>query len=369
MTNLAALRLVDFRSYAVLDWVIGARVSVLVGPNGAGKTNVLEAISLLAPGRGLRGAKFAELARIAPDASGGFAIGGVLDGPRTSSERVELSSSVGGAERERRKFFLDGQPASGSEAASLFSAVWLTPQMDRLFTEGASARRRFLDRLTLALEPGHAREVAAFEAAAAHRARLLEQGRFDPVWCGILEDQMARHAVAMTAARLDLIARLNAVMAGGVGRSVFPPARLGLACAIGTLLAAHPAVEVEDQLRARLAAQRAPASVPLSPQRADMLIADRQGAAASLASTGEQRAMLVAMILGHAALVHDWRGAPPILLLDEPFVHLDQARQTALRDHVLAGPIQVFCTATETGIWQNNAAIWSVAAGTLTRRA
>jgi DNA replication and repair protein RecF len=369
LTNLAALRLVDFRSYAALDWAIEARVTVLVGPNGAGKTNLLEAISLLAPGRGLRGAKLADLARRAPEASRGFALGGALYAQDRPTERIELTSSVGGAERERRKFFVDGQAVSGAEAASLFSAVWLTPQMDRLFTEGASARRRFLDRLTLALEPGHAREVAAFEAAAANRSRLLDQGRFDPVWCGILEDSMARHAVAMTASRLDLIARLNAVMARHAEVAAFPSARLDLACEIGAMLAAYPAVEVEDRLRARLASMRGPGNAPLSPQRADLLIADWHGAAASLASTGEQRAMLVAIILFHAELVRDWRGVPPILLLDEPFVHLDHARQCALRNHVLAGRMQVFCTATETGIWQDTACVWSVGAGALTRRA
>ncbi|MGC8531089.1 MAG: DNA replication/repair protein RecF [Acidiphilium sp.] len=369
MTHLAALRLVDFRSYAALDWTIEARVNVLVGPNGAGKTNLLEAISLLAPGRGLRGAKFADLARRAPDAGGGFALAGAITAQDRPAERLELTSTVGTGERERRKFFVDGQAVSSAEAASLFSAVWLTPQMDRLFTEGASARRRFLDRLTLALEPGHARQVAAFEAAAANRNRLLEQGRFDPVWCGILEDSMARHAVAMTASRLDLIARLNAAMAPRAAMAAFPPARLDLLCEIGSLLAAHPAVEVEDRLRARLASTRGPGHTPISPQRADLSIADARGASAALASTGEQRAMLVAIILFHAELVRDWRGTPPVLLLDEPFVHLDHTRQAALRDHLLGGSMHVFCTATETGLWQDQAAIWSVDAGALTRRA
>lgn len=359
------LRLADFRSYTALDWQPAGRIVALEGPNGSGKTNLLEAISLLAPGRGLRGARFAELARRAPEASGGWAVAARIVRGEDGQE-FDFGTGIEPSQPERRRILLDGEPIPASAAAEHFACVWLTPQMDRLFTEGAPARRRFLDRLTIALAPGHAREVAAFEAASANRNRLIEQGGSDPVWLATIEESMARHAAALTASRLDLIARLNDALAAGVA-APFPPAILALDCPIGARLREAPALAVEDWLRETYAVARNAAQVPSSPQRADFLLADRtSGLPASLASTGQQRAMLVAIVLAHLAAVTQLRGAAPALLLDEPFVHLDAAHRAALGAALTRSPAQIFCTATEhesLATLGDDAMVWRVAPG------
>lgn len=363
--RIETLRLADFRSYARLDWQPEGRLVALAGPNGSGKTNLLEAISLLAPGRGLRGAKLAELARRGEGTSGGWAVAARIG---QGADAFDLGTGIEAAQPERRRILLDGDPVPSAAIADRFACVWLTPQMDRLFTEGASARRRFLDRLTLALAPGHAGEVAAFEAASANRNRLIEQGGSDPAWLGTIEDSMARHAAALTASRLDLIARLNAGLGGGIV-APFPASSLALDCPIGARLEIEPALAVEDWLRDRYRRTRAEPTAALSPQRADLLLTDQtSGLAALLASTGQQRAMLVAIVLAHAALVEALRGAAPILLLDEPFVHLDADRRAGLGTALANGRAQVFCTATDHAQFASlgaTATIWRAGAGTL----
>ncbi len=331
MSKLQRLTLTDFRSYAALRFAPQAPICVFTGPNGSGKTNLLEAVSMLVPGRGLRGAKFSELARRGEDASGSWAVAARF------SAAPDFEIGTGSAEQnaERRVFRLDGAaPRGQAEVSARLAAVWLTPQMDRLFTEAGAGRRRFLDRLVVALEPAHAREVAAFEAAAAQRNRLLTERRPEPDWLAGLEDSMARHAVAATAGRLALISRLNGAQAAGVA-APFPAVRLALECAIGARLEAAPAVQVEDWLRAALAearrsdAERGAAS--LGPQRADVAILDATtGRAAGMSSTGQQKSMLIGIVLGHAALIAAARGSPPLLLLDEPLVHLDAQMRLAL---------------------------------------
>ncbi len=325
---LTRLTLTDFRSYPTLRFTPACRVNVFAGPNGTGKTNLLEAISLLVPGRGLRGAKFSELARRGPAASGNWAAAAVFEGG--------LEIGTGGAETtpERREFRLNGvKPRTQAEVGETLAAVWLTPQMDRLFTDTASGRRKFLDRLVLALEPSHAREIAAFEAAAAQRNRLLAENP-EPGWLAALEDSMARHAVAATAARVSLLLRLNAAIEAGAA-DPFPRVALALGCTIAARLAAAPAVEVEDALRAIYAAARVPdtaaRSTTTGPHKADFLIADQaSGRPAGFSSTGQQKSMLLGIVLGHAAMIEAARGQAPILLLDEPLVHLDATRRAAV---------------------------------------
>ena len=360
MLRLTRLTLTQFRSYETLTWRPGAKLSVVTGPNGSGKTNLLEAISLLVPGRGLRNARIAEFGRhsAAPGRdSAAWGVVGTLDQAGLLSEIATGTPPDGPPDRasdrasDRRIFRLDGAAIrSQADIAAQAAIVWLTPQMDRLFGEAASGRRRFLDRLVWALEPGHAREVAAYDTANASRSRLLAAGGADPAWLAGLEDSMARHAIAVAAARAAFVVRLNTTLAAGItGR--FPPASVGLEDAIADRLARQPALAVEDWLREALADARpedARASARWGAHRADMTLTDRDtGLPAALASTGQQKALLIGVLLGHAALIAESRGFAPLLLLDEPAVHLDADRRAALWDALAGGACQAILTGTD----------------------
>jgi DNA replication and repair protein RecF len=352
--RLTRLTLSEFRNYAALTWRPTARVVVIHGPNGSGKTNLLEAISLLVPGRGLRGARIGDLVRRDAGASGRWGVAGHFQTPDGPADIGTGTPPDGPA--DRRVFRLDGAaPRSQADLAARVSAVWLTPQMDRLFQEAASGRRRFLDRLVYAVEPSHARESAAHDRAMAERNRLLAERHGEAAWIGGLEDAMARHGVAVTAARLALAERLNAALSGGAA-GAFPRARIGLLCPIAERLMQGPALAVEEWLRASLAANRArdgsAGSAAVGAHRADMTLEDAAtGLAAAAASTGQQKALLIGVILGHAALLADVRGFAPLLLLDEPAVHLDAERRTALFSALDATRAQVFLTGTDGGIF------------------
>jgi DNA replication and repair protein RecF len=344
---LTRLRLENFRSYAALTLRPAAPIVVVSGPNGSGKTNLLEAISMLMPGRGLRGARIGDLLR---HGASSWAVNGRF---ATAEGEVEIATGTAPeGQGDRRVFRLDGAaPRNQAEIAAHAAAVWLTPQMDRLFQEGPSGRRRFLDRLVFALEPGHAREVAAFDTAMANRNRLLAEGRADPARLAGLEDSIARHSVAATAARMALVARMSTAPG-----TAFPAARLTLLCPIADRLAEAPALEVEDWLRGVLAAGRgadaASGSAALGAHRADMGLADAAtGQPAALASTGQQKALLIGVVLAHAALLTQLRGAAPLLLLDEPAVHLDAGRRAALFAALAAGAAQCFLTGTDADVF------------------
>lgn len=375
--RLHRLDLTDFRNYATLTWRPRAPVSVLSGANGSGKTNVLEAISLLVPGRGLRGSRGGELPR--REGNGQWAVSGRFSTVLGDSDIGTGTTAEGG---ERRLFRLDGAPPrTQAEIGARAAAVWLTPRMDRLFQESASGRRRFLDRLVWALEAGHAREVAAHDAAMAQRNRLLADGRSamrparapEPAWLAGLEDAMARHGVAATAARMALVARLNDRPAQAALPEAFPSASLGLVCPIAARLAVAPALEVEEWLRTVLAANRSRDAMAggaiAGAHRADMRLTDRDtGVEAGLVSTGQQKALLIAIVMGHAGLIADARGFAPLLLLDEPVVHLDATRRMALFEAFRRTPAQVIVTGTDPEVFaplEGYADFWRVEAGRL----
>ena len=374
MPRLTRLRLQDFRNYAQLTWAPGTQshIAVITGPNGSGKTNLLEAISLLTPGRGLRGARTPEFARRTGAATApSWGIAARLETP---AGPLDLGTGCPPNAPDRRAFRLDGEtPRTQSQIAARLSLVWLTPQMDTLFGEPASGRRRFLDRLVVALEPAHAGQLAAHDTAQAQRSRLLTAGRPDPAWLAGLEDAVARHAVAITAARLSLVQRLNQALHTGAAHG-FPPARMTLLCPIGDRLAADdPALLTEDWLRTAQADAR-PAdaqsgSARHGAQRADMALADAAtGRTADLASTGERKALLVGVILGHAALIAGLRGAPPILLLDEPMVHLDASRRRLLCEAAIATQAQFLLAGTDVESFEGlagTAHFWRAEAGAL----
>ncbi|MGE0151954.1 MAG: DNA replication/repair protein RecF [Reyranellaceae bacterium] len=350
-----SLRLTGFRSYAGLRLESGPGCVVLSGPNGAGKTNLLEALSLLAPGRGLRRARLEEMARRLPGqdpgeaAQAGWAIAARLD-----TAQGELAIGTGleaGAASTRRAVRIDGIAASSQLALGQHvAAVWLTPQLDRLFAEGAGGRRRFLDRMVTGFDPDHAGRAAAYDNALRQRARLLGEGRADAAWLAALEDTMARHGVAVAIARQEIVARLDQASRLGVGP--FPRGALALKGEIDAWVAQMAAIDAEEKLRAALAgSRRADAEsggAAIGPHRSDLGVThlDR-GRPAAECSTGEQKALLVALVLAHARLAAIARGAPPLLLLDEIAAHLDRGRLAALFAELLALGAQAWMSGTD----------------------
>ena len=331
------LMLRDFRSYPVLDLTIGGRLVVLCGENGAGKTNLLEALSLLAPGRGLRRADLADCAR--RGGGGGFALSIEVE---EDGEIRQLgcgwspADGNGGAERRNR---IDRAPVSSSRAFSdHVRVVWLTPAMDQLFSGPASERRRFLDRFVLAIDPGHGARVNAFERALRGRNRLLEEDRRNAAWLDAVEREAAELGVAIAAARLECVSRLEALIAAERDdASPFPWARLALEGAIEALVASGPALDAEEHYRALLRDNRgrdaAAGRTLIGPHVGDLAV--RHGpkdAPAASASTGEQKALLVGLALAHARLVAEMSGIVPIALLDEIAAHFDPRRRAALFD-------------------------------------
>ena len=344
------LKLSDFRGYADAHIEVDRRPVVLTGPNGAGKTNILEALSLLAPGRGLRRARLSDLDR---QGGGPWAVAARLK--RGEDDPVEVGTGRDPEGGEKRIVRIDARTVRGQAQLATIGAIqWLTPQMDGLFLDGAGNRRRFLDRLVTGADPDHAGRLAAYDHAQRERLRLLREGRADPTWLDALEDTMARHGVAVAAARRE---RVHALDSATVGAGAFPQAALRLAGSVESWLDDTPALGVEDRLRARLKEMRridAEAGITTEgPHRSDLDVTHvGRGQAARLCSTGEQKALLLSIQLANARLVKGHSGAAPLLLLDEVAAHLDEVRRAALFDEILALGAQAWLTGTDAQLFR-----------------
>ncbi len=342
--SLMRVTLTDFRSYAAADVVAAPGLIAVTGDNGAGKTNLLEAISLLAPGRGLRGTPLSEAARTGGPGSFGIAV--ELDAPGGT---VAIGTGVASGAPERRLLRINGAAAPAGALGEWLSVLWLTPAMDRLFSEPASGRRRFLDRLVLALVPGHAREAARYDAAMRARTRLLTgEAAADPAWLDALERQMAEHGGAVTEARRATVAALAAALAA-TPAGAFPAARLALEDAMPADLA--------DALGRLRGADAAAGRATVGPHRADLAVVHAaKDQPAARGSTGEQKALLIGIVLAHATLVAERLGRTPLLLLDEVAAHLDPGRRAALFERLTASGAQVWMTGTEAALFDGLAA-------------
>lgn len=331
------LDLTDFRNHATISVQPVGRFIILHGANGAGKTNILEAVSLLVPGRGLRRANLQEMVR--QNGAGGFTVAAHMG-------EITLGTGVLAQQPGRRIVHINGANAAINDLSEWLAILWLTPAMDRLFVDGAGARRRFLDRLVLALEPAHARNSSRYENAMRQRNRMLSEGQRDSAWFDAIEATMADPAAAIAESRARTVTQLSARLAE-MPHSIF----------------ARPLIELEDaatpgrdafvamwrQSRQR---DRAAGRTLAGPHRNDLIVRhEGHGQLAASCSTGEQKALLLSLILAHAGLVADIRGAPPILLLDEVAAHLDPERRVALFERLAATGSQVWMTGTEAALF------------------
>jgi len=333
--SITRLSLSDFRNYRDALVEPGPGFVLLSGPNGAGKTNILEAVSLLTPGRGLRQVPISEMAR--SDGAGGFALAARLE------SATELGTGTSPTAPDRRQVRINGAAASVNSLSEWLSVLWLTPAMDRLFTDSAGSRRRFLDRLTLAVEPGHATHAARYEAAMRARNKLLaEPDSADPAWLAALESGMAEHGAALADARARTVEALTAAMSS-LPDDDFPSSSLSLAGWEGGDLAA--------QLKTNRGRDAAAGRATAGPHRQDLDVTHvAKAQPASRGSTGEQKALLLGIVLAHADLVAERRGQRPIVLLDEVAAHLDPDRRAALFVR-LEGQGQTWMTATEADLF------------------
>jgi DNA replication and repair protein RecF len=385
------LTLTDFRNYRKVHLILGGEAVVLTGPNGAGKTNLLEALSFLAPGRGLRGARLAEVDRVVAPAERppvstpvrGWAVAAVI-ATRRGSCQIGTGRDVGaasvepsrGANAERRIVRIDGVPARSQTAlAERLGVVWLTPAMDRLFSEGPNGRRRFLDRLMVALDPGQGAHLGAYEQALRERSRMLRDELLlnrpaDPAWLAAVEQVMAEQGVAVVAGRREVVRLVDRSCAEA--ERPFPRARLTISGVVEQWLETMPALAVETKLAAALAASRREdaqsGGAAIGPHRSDLGITLANGTAAGLASTGEQKALLISILLAHARLQRAVRGETPLLLLDEIAAHLDAGRRAALFEALADIGSQVWVTGTDAALFaplRGHARFLSVFAGEL----
>ena len=358
MLHISRLTLRDFRNYHALDLSLDARPVCLFGPNGAGKTNIIEALTMLAPGRGLRSATPLEIARNVEDARA--QLWAVAARVEQDGEATQIGVGVertpeGGVKRSMRR---DGQPATANDLADAARMTWLTPAMDRLWAGPAGDRRKFFDRLTLSRASEHGHAAAAYERAMRERQRLLSERSYDDAWLGALEREMAAHGAAIAAARVETLHRLQDAI-DERPEGAFPKSVLSIE---GTFEAqfenGRASADVEEDFMELLRDMRgrdAGAGRALDgPHRSDLKARHAaKNMDAEQCSTGEQKALLLGVVLAQArALAADPGAGPSLLLIDEAAAHLDVVRRAALFDELLANPGQAWLTGTDENLFE-----------------
>ena len=362
-TSIKRVTLTNFRCYGHQSLDVAQGPVVLTGPNGAGKTNLLEGISFLVPGRGLRRAKLSDPSRRDPSCNKPFqqpwGVAAVL---RTLKGYVDIGTAFEAAtegRRDKRIVKVNGELARNQSVLSEHASIlWLTPQMDRLFLEGPGARRRFLDRLVFDTDPAHAGRVSAYEHAQRERMRLLRSGNPDADWLVALENTMVTRGIAVTAARLDIVRRLAQHLIRPNSVESFPSLEIKAIGEIETWLNEGPALEAEDRFRVRLSLERGrdttEGRAKTGPHRSDFFVRHLgNGQEAAICSTGEQKALLVSLILSTARMRAAEHGASPMLLLDEIAAHLDVQRLNALFDEIFYLGAQVWMTGTDESLFRS----------------
>lgn len=371
-THISRLLLTDFRNYRSLSLNFAPGPVVLTGENGAGKTNLLEAVSFLTPGRGLRRAAHEDVTRAG--ASGGFAVHARIRG---AFGEVDIGTGTTGdsGEGSGRKVRINGTPArAADEMLEWLRVIWLVPAMDSLFTGPAGDRRRFIDRLVLAIDPAHGRRALDYEKAMRGRNRLLTEGARDDGWFDAIETQMAETGTAIAAARVEMVRLLSGMIQHLPADGPFPKADIALAGTLESALISRPALEVEDDFRQSLARNRyrdrAAGRTLEGTHRSDLEVRHQpKDMPAALCSTGEQKALLTGLIVSHARLVAELARAAPILLLDEIAAHLDAGRRAALFEILEDLNCQALMTGTDASLFSSlrgRAQFISVSAGVVT---
>ncbi len=356
-SSIHTLLLTDFRSYAREELRLGGRSAFFHGPNGAGKTNLLEAVSLLSPGRGLRGAALNEMGRRAAGEPHGRAWAvSALIGSDESEIRLGTGTEAPGA--ARRTVRIDGEAATPARMADHVRPLWLTPAQDRLFLDPASERRRFFDRLVFAAEPGHATHVSSYERALRERTRLLANDGGDDAWVAALEARMASAGAQVVLARARALSALEEEIAGR-GEGAFPRADIALSGPWEAAAArGDPAEAIESALTSALAGSRprdrAAGRALTGPHRSDLVVRHHEkNRPAAECSTGEQKALILNLVLAQAARLSRAKTQPnPVVLLDEVAAHLDSARRAALFDEIEALSLQALLTGTDTALFE-----------------
>ena len=349
---LESLKLINFRNYnSLIIPDIDTGAVVLYGANGAGKTNILEAISLLTPGRGIRRSKPSEILNKSAESG---KIWSVVSNVKTDFGDIKIATGLDAA-KDRRLVKINGELIKKQSILSNYlSCVWLTPQMDRLFMDSSSSRRRFFDRMVIAFDGGHSGRLARYDNALLQRSKLLKDGMLDVSWLGALETQIAETGIAIAAARLDFIQRLQIACdhAHNDEQKYFPRAKLSLNGMVEKLLLTMAAIEVEDIFKKDLESNRDRDAIiggsSVGPHRSDLYVHyATKNISAAQCSTGEQKALLIGIILSHARLLLAENGSPPLMLFDEVPAHLDEDRRRALYDRLFALGGQVWMTGTD----------------------